>query len=104
MSLGLPVVATIKCADNIGAKNVYIISVKGIKAGRLNRLPSACVGGMVMATVKKGPNNLEEICLVFDVLIILKLLNIVFNNVLGLDHNGLLQLWEFKWIALIGIF
>ncbi|GFZ17660.1 ribosomal protein L14p/L23e family protein [Actinidia rufa] len=43
MSLGLPVAATVNCADNTGAKNLYIISVKGIK-GRLNRLPSACVG------------------------------------------------------------
>uniref|UniRef100_A0A5B7CB49 Putative 60S ribosomal protein L23 n=1 Tax=Davidia involucrata TaxID=16924 RepID=A0A5B7CB49_DAVIN len=47
MSLGLPVAATVNCADNTGAKNLYIISVKGIK-GRLNRLPSACVGDMVM--------------------------------------------------------
>ncbi|KAF7804606.1 60S ribosomal protein L23 [Senna tora] len=45
MSLGLPVAATVNCADNTGAKNLYIISVKGIK-GRLNRLPSACVGDM----------------------------------------------------------
>ena len=57
MSLGLPVAATINCADNIGAKNLYIISVKGIK-GRLNRLPSACVG--VMATVKKGKPDLRK--------------------------------------------
>ncbi|KAF3965458.1 hypothetical protein CMV_010354 [Castanea mollissima] len=31
MSLGLPVAATVNCADNTGAKNLYIISVKGIK-------------------------------------------------------------------------
>ncbi|KAM0925469.1 hypothetical protein ACQ4PT_004139 [Festuca glaucescens] len=59
MSLGLPVAATINCADNTGAKNLYIISVKGIK-GRLNRLPSACVGDMVMATVKKGKPDLRK--------------------------------------------
>ncbi|XP_059436076.1 large ribosomal subunit protein uL14x/uL14z/uL14y [Corylus avellana] len=59
MSLGLPVAATMNCADNIGAKNLYIISVKGIK-GRLNRLPSACVGDMVMATVKKGKPDLRK--------------------------------------------
>ena len=47
------------CADNTGAKNLYIISVKGIK-GRLNRLPSACVGDMVMATVKKGKPDLRK--------------------------------------------
>ncbi|XBH84919.1 hypothetical protein VPH35_072971 [Triticum aestivum] len=38
MSMGLPVAATVNCADKTGAKNLYIISVKGIK-GRLNRLP-----------------------------------------------------------------
>lgn len=41
------------------AKNLYIISEKGIK-GRLNRLPSACVGDMVMATVKKGKPDLRK--------------------------------------------
>lgn len=59
MSLGLPVAATVNCADNTGAKNLYIISVKGIK-GRLNRLPSSCVGDMVMATVKKGKPDLRK--------------------------------------------
>ncbi|XP_036123350.1 60S ribosomal protein L23-like [Molossus molossus] len=53
ISLGLSVRAVINCADNTGAKNLYIVSVKGIK-GRLNRLPAAVVGDMVMATVKKG--------------------------------------------------
>merc|ERR1712137_544286 len=59
MSLGLPVGAVINCADNTGAKNLYIISVKGIK-GRLNRLPAAGVGDMVMATVKKGKPELRK--------------------------------------------
>lgn len=40
MTLGLPVAAVMNCCDNSGAKNLYIISVCGIK-GRLNRLPSA---------------------------------------------------------------
>ncbi|GMP51358.1 hypothetical protein CsSME_00017619 [Camellia sinensis var. sinensis] len=31
MLLGLPVAATVNCADNTGAKNLYIISVKCIK-------------------------------------------------------------------------
>lgn len=44
---------------HLGAKNLYIISVKGIK-GRLNRLPSAGVGDMVMATVKKGKPELRK--------------------------------------------
>eukprot|EP00640_Fibrocapsa_japonica_P009075 CAMPEP_0114038360 /NCGR_PEP_ID=MMETSP1339-20121228/2480_1 /TAXON_ID=94617 /ORGANISM="Fibrocapsa japonica" /LENGTH=49 /assembly_acc=CAM_ASM_000762 len=34
MTLGLPVAALMNCADNTGAKNLYIISVCGIK-GRL---------------------------------------------------------------------
>nr|XP_016439479.1 PREDICTED: 60S ribosomal protein L23-like [Nicotiana tabacum] len=59
MSLGLPVAATVNCADNTRAKNLYIISVKGIN-GRLNRLPSACIGDMVMATVKKGKPDLRK--------------------------------------------
>lgn len=44
---------------HLGAKNLYIISVKGIK-GRLNRLPAAGVGDMVMATVKKGKPELRK--------------------------------------------
>ncbi|KAK4281791.1 hypothetical protein QN277_013243 [Acacia crassicarpa] len=61
MSLGLPVVVTVNCADNTGAKNLNIISVKGIK-DRLNHLPSACVGDMVMATVKKGkPDHRKKV-------------------------------------------
>ncbi|XP_028062218.1 60S ribosomal protein L23-like [Camellia sinensis] len=59
MSLGLPVAATVNCADNTGAKNLYIISVKCIKE-RLNRLPSACVGDRVMTTVKKGKPDLRK--------------------------------------------
>ncbi|XP_049360375.1 60S ribosomal protein L23-like [Solanum verrucosum] len=56
---GLSVAMTVNCTDNTGAKNLYIISVKGIN-GRLNRLPSACVGDMVMATVKKGKPDLRK--------------------------------------------
>merc|ERR1712179_894651 len=47
------------CADNTGAKNLYIIAVKGVK-GRLNRLPAAGAGDMVMATVKKGKPELRK--------------------------------------------
>jgi large subunit ribosomal protein L23e len=59
MTLGLPVGAVINCADNSGAKNLYIISVKGYH-GRLNRLPAAGPGDMVMATVKKGKPDLRK--------------------------------------------
>ncbi|XP_043833222.1 60S ribosomal protein L23-like [Dromiciops gliroides] len=57
ISLGLPVGTVINCTDNTGAKNLYITSVKGIK-GRLNRLPTAGMGDMVIATVKKGKPEL----------------------------------------------
>merc|ERR1712031_78242 len=59
VTLGLPVAAVMNCADNTGAKNLYIISVKGIGA-RLNRLPAAAVGDIVMATVKKGKPELRK--------------------------------------------
>ena len=49
----------INCADNIGAKSLCIISVKGIK-GWQNRLPAAGVGDMVMATVKKCRPELRK--------------------------------------------
>ena len=47
------------CADNSGARNLYIISVKGIGA-RLNRLPAAGVGDMVMATVEERKTRATE--------------------------------------------
>ncbi|CAI5512770.1 unnamed protein product [Closterium sp. Naga37s-1] len=59
VTLGLPVAAVVNCADNTGAKNLFIMSVCGIK-GRLNRLPAAAVGDMVMATVKKGKPDLRK--------------------------------------------
>lgn len=52
MALALPVAAIMNCADNSGAKNLYVISVCGWGA-RLNRLPAAAAGDMVMASVKK---------------------------------------------------
>eukprot|EP00299_Pterocystis_sp_00344_P009668 c4146_g1_i1.p1 GENE.c4146_g1_i1~~c4146_g1_i1.p1 ORF type:complete len:140 (+),score=26.52 c4146_g1_i1:30-449(+) len=59
VSLGLPTQAVINCADNTGAKNLYIFAVFGIK-GHLNRLPHACPGDMVLATVKKGKPELRK--------------------------------------------
>merc|ERR1711971_814214 len=49
IALGLPVGAVINCADNTG----------GIR-GRLNRLPAAANGDMVLATVKKGKPELRK--------------------------------------------
>merc|ERR1711900_10190 len=59
ISLGLPVGAVMNCADNTGAKNLYVIAVYGVK-GRLNRLPAAGVGDMFVATVKKGKPELRK--------------------------------------------
>ena len=57
--LGLPVAATMNCADNTGAKNLYLIAVHGFGA-RLNRMPSAATGDMFLATVKKGKPELRK--------------------------------------------
>lgn len=59
MSLALPVGAVMNCADNTGAKNLFVIAVSGIK-GRLNRLPSATAGDMFVASVKKGKPELRK--------------------------------------------
>jgi len=59
VTVACPVGCVMNCADNTGAKNLYVISVKGIGA-RLNRLPAAGVGDMFMATVKKGKPELRK--------------------------------------------
>eukprot|EP00818_Percolomonas_sp_WS_P010139 CAMPEP_0117450260 /NCGR_PEP_ID=MMETSP0759-20121206/8374_1 /TAXON_ID=63605 /ORGANISM="Percolomonas cosmopolitus, Strain WS" /LENGTH=140 /DNA_ID=CAMNT_0005242771 /DNA_START=36 /DNA_END=458 /DNA_ORIENTATION=- len=59
ITCGLPQSAVINCADNSGAKNLYIVAVKGYQ-GRLNRLPAASPGDMIMATVKKGKPELRK--------------------------------------------
>lgn len=70
ISLGLPVGAIMNCADNTGAKNLFVIAVYGIK-GRLNRLPSAGVGDMFVASVKKGKPELRKKGLLHSFAIIL---------------------------------
>jgi large subunit ribosomal protein L23e len=59
MTLGLPVGAVLNCADNSGAKSLYIIEPYGFGA-HLNRLPDAGVGDMVVASVKKGKPELRK--------------------------------------------
>ncbi|KAA8899893.1 hypothetical protein TRICI_006263 [Trichomonascus ciferrii] len=51
--------AVINCCDNSGARSLNVISVKGA-GSRLNRLPAAGVGDMVMATVRKGKPELRK--------------------------------------------
>ena len=59
ISCGLPVAAIINCADNTGAKNLYIMAVCGIKA-RQNRLPAASIGDFFLGTVRKGKPDLRK--------------------------------------------
>ena len=59
MSLGLQNASLINCADNTGAKNLYIFGVYGWGA-RLNRVPGACPGDMCLGTVKKGKPDLRK--------------------------------------------
>lgn len=47
------------CCVFLGAKNLFVIAVHGIR-GRLNRLPAAGVGDMFVATVKKGKPELRK--------------------------------------------
>ena len=47
------------CADNTGAKNLYVIAVNNIK-GRLNRLPAAGIGDLFVGSVKKGKPELRK--------------------------------------------
>ena len=57
--MGLPTGAVLNCADNSGAKSLYLIEAYGTGA-RLNRLPDAGVGDMVVASVKKGKPELRK--------------------------------------------
>ena len=59
VTLGLNSSSRINCADNSGAKNLFIISVGGWGA-RLNRLPRSGVGDMVLTSVKKGKPELKK--------------------------------------------
>merc|ERR1719453_608692 len=59
ISAGLPVACVMNCADNTGAKNLYIIAVTKI-GSRLNRLPKGSVGELFLASVKKGKPELRK--------------------------------------------
>ena len=55
----LPVASVMNCADNTGAKNMYMIACTGIGA-RLNRFPAGSVGDMFLCSVKKGKPELRK--------------------------------------------
>merc|ERR1739848_300769 len=59
MGVGLNAHAVIVCADNSGAKNLFIMAVHGC-GGRLNKMPGASPGDMFLATVKKGKPELRK--------------------------------------------
>ena len=62
VTVALPVAAVMNCADNSGAKNLYVVAVKGI-GSQLSRLPKAACGDLVLATVKKGkPELRKKVC------------------------------------------
>ena len=59
LTLGLPVGAVLNCADNSGAKSLFVI--EPFRSGsHLNRLPDAGVGDMFVASVKKGKPELRK--------------------------------------------
>jgi len=55
----LPPGARLVCADNSGAKEIEIISVRGYK-GRKRRYARAGVGDLVVASVKKGKPEIRK--------------------------------------------
>ncbi|MBP2143013.1 large subunit ribosomal protein L14 [Methanococcus voltae] len=55
----LPNGARIFCADNTGAKELEVISVKNY-SGVVRRLPAAGVGQMVFVSVKKGTPEMRK--------------------------------------------
>ena len=59
ISMALANSAVINCADNSGAKNMYMITALEHKA-RQNRLPKASVGDMIVCSVKKGKPLLRK--------------------------------------------
>lgn len=58
-SRAVPVGAQIPCVDNSGAKLLNVISVYFLGA-RLNRLPSASLGDMMLASVRQGKPELKK--------------------------------------------
>jgi large subunit ribosomal protein L23e len=59
MTRGIQVESLIKCADNSGAKILRVIGVRGYQ-GRLNRLPAACPGDILVVSVRKGKPDLRK--------------------------------------------
>ncbi len=55
----MPTAAVINCADNTGAKSLFVISVTAT-GGCLNRFPRGSVGDMFLCSVRKGKPDLRK--------------------------------------------
>lgn len=55
----IPVGAQIPCVDNSGAKLLNVISVY-FTGSRLNRLPSAAIGDLMLVSVRQGKPDLKK--------------------------------------------
>lgn len=59
LSRAIPVGAQIPCVDNSGAKVLNVISVF-FQGSRLNRLPSATIGDLMLVSVRQGKPELKK--------------------------------------------
>lgn len=59
ISAGLQTASVINCADNSGAKALFVISVTGV-GGCLNRFPRGSVGDMFLCSVRKGKPDMRK--------------------------------------------
>jgi large subunit ribosomal protein L14 len=59
ISRGLPAGSLVVCTDNSGAKLLRVIQVIGYK-GRLRRVPTASVGDLFVASVRKGSPDMRK--------------------------------------------
>jgi len=59
ISCCIPVACVMNCADNTGAKNLYVVAVT-MTGARLNRLPRGSVGELFLASVKRGKPELRK--------------------------------------------
>ena len=55
----MPVAAVMNCADNTGAKAIYMFAVC-MTGSRLNRFPAGSVGDMFLCSVRKGKPELRK--------------------------------------------
>lgn len=59
MTRGVQTESRLRVIDNSGAKEVKVIGVRGVP-GRLNKIPSAAPGDIVVCSVKKGKPDLRK--------------------------------------------